>query len=350
MGHKELILVLESELYLVPFAVLRSGHDNGEYLSERCSLLTVPSLQTLRQKSRFKSRDAPENLNSALVIGGPRIPTSLSETWGWSESPAALQEAAMVSDMLQAKALVSTNATKETVIAELPAAECVHFATNLSWKLGAVVLSPGDMLESSQSQKRFYSSNVVGGNELTDNDEENSDHSTTHMEIPPLSDFMLSAADVSTLKLNAKLIVLSSYHSIEPISGVGVANLASSWLCAGAGAVLISLWPVPETAAKILLRAFYSALLQGARAARALAEAMQTVQHTKHFAHPANWAGFLLIGGNIRLSNKVALIGQALCELMRTPDKCRDALRVCLHLVSISICLELFDAQFASII
>lgn len=66
----------------------------------------------------------------------------------------------------------------------------------------------------------------------------------------------------------------------------------------------------------------------------ALAEAMQTVQHTKHFAHPANWAGFLLIGGNIRISNKVALIGQALCELIKAPDKCRDALRVCLHLVS----------------
>lgn len=38
---------------------------------------------------------------------------------------------------------------------------------------------------------------------------------------------------------------------------------------------------------------------------RALTEAMQTVQHTKHFAHPANWAGFLLIGLNVRLSNKV---------------------------------------------
>lgn len=64
---------------------------------------------------------------------------------------------------------------------------------------------------------------------------------------------------------------------------------------------------------------------------------MQTVQHTKHFAHPANWAGFLLIGGNVRLSNKVALLGRALCELMRTPDKCRDALRVCLHLVEKSL-------------
>ena len=64
---------------------------------------------------------------------------------------------------------------------------------------------------------------------------------------------------------------------------------------------------------------------------------MQTVQHTKHFAHPANWAGFLLVGLNVRLSNKVAMMGQALCELLQTPDKCRDALRVTLHLVEKSL-------------
>lgn len=60
----------------------------------------------------MKSRGPPENLNSALVVGGPRIPSTLSESWGWTESPASLQEAAMVSDMLNAKALVSSNATK----------------------------------------------------------------------------------------------------------------------------------------------------------------------------------------------------------------------------------------------
>lgn len=74
--------------------------------------------------------------------------------------------------------------------------------------------------------------------------------------------------------------------------------------------------------------------VQGSRVSRALGEAMQTVQHTKHFAHPANWAGFLLVGSDVRLSNKVALMGQALCELLKTPDRCRDALRVTLHLVS----------------
>ncbi|XP_055842116.1 tetratricopeptide repeat protein 28 isoform X1 [Episyrphus balteatus] len=332
-GRKELILVLENELYLVPFAILRSSKEDGEYLSERCSIITIPSLQSLRLKSKtIRTRELAENLNTALVVGGPRIPSTLSETWGWSESPASIQEAAMVADMLQSKALASCNATKEAVVSELPTAECVHFAANLSWKLGAVVLSPGDVVDS-QSQKRYYQS--TSNNE--ENDDEGNELANQSIEIPPLSDFILSAADVLTMKLNAKLVVLSSYHSIEPITGAGVANLAGSWLCAGAGAVLISLWPVPETAAKILLRAFYSALLQGSRAARALAEAMQTVQHTKHFAHPANWAGFLLIGGNVRLSNKVALMGHALCELMRTPDKCRDALRVCLHLVEKSL-------------
>jgi hypothetical protein len=68
-----------------------------------------------------------------------------------------------------------------------------------------------------------------------------------------------------------------------------------------------------------------------------LSEAQQTVQHTKHFAHPANWAGFVLVGADVRLSNKVALMGQALTELLKTPDKCRDALRVTLHLVEKSL-------------
>ncbi|EDV39725.2 uncharacterized protein Dana_GF10164 [Drosophila ananassae] len=310
-GRRELILVLDSSLYLVPFAILRAAKDDGEYLSERCAILTAPSLQSLRNRPKLRrDRARPP---TALVVGGPRVPSSLAERWGWAaaESPAALQEAAMVADMLQATALAGSNATKESVLAELPSAECVHFAANLSWQLGAVVLSPGDVVTADQQQQK------------------------EPLE-PQLADFTLSAGELRQLRLNARLVVLSSYHSVEPITGTGVAQLAGGWLMAGAGAVLISLWPVPETAAKILLRAFYSALLQGARAARALAEAMQTVQHTKHFAHPANWAGFLLVGSNVRLSNKVAL-GHALCELLRTPERSRDALRVCLHLVEKSL-------------
>lgn len=242
-GRRELVLVLDSSLYLVPFAILRAAREDGEYLSERCAILTAPSLQSLRSRPRpRRDRARPPK---ALVVGGPRVPCSLAERWGWAgaESPAALQEAAMVADMLQATALAGSNATKESVLAELPAAECVHFAANISWQLGAVVLSPGDVVTAEQQQQK-------------------------EPHEPQLADFTLAAGELRHLRLSARLVVLSSYHSVEPITGAGVAQLAGGWLMAGAGAVLISLWPVPETAAKILLRAFYSALLQGARAAR----------------------------------------------------------------------------------
>lgn len=333
-GLRDVILVLENDLYLVPFAVLRSADENGEYFGERCSLLTVDSLQTLRQKS-FKSRKFSESLNSSLVVGGPRLNISNTESMSWSESAVTLQEASMVAEMLQTKPLISSNATKEAVLAELTTAECVHFSVNVSWKMGAIILSPGNLLDSQPSSKRYYPNS---SSEL-ENEDENHDITNGNIEMPPLTDFILTKADLLAMpvKINAKLVVLSCNSASEPISGSAVANLANIWLSAGAQAVVVALWPVPETAAKILLRAFYSALLQGARVANALAEAMQTVQHTKHFNHPANWAGFMLIGGNIRLSNKVALIGQALVELLKQPEKCRDALRVCLHLVEKSL-------------
>lgn len=60
---------------------------------------------------------------------------------------------------------------------------------------------------------------------------------------------------------------------------------------------------------------------------------MRTIQTTKHFSHPANWASFVLVGSDVHLSNQVALMGQALSELLKTPDKCSAAMRVVLHLV-----------------
>lgn len=56
---------------------------------------------------------------------------------------------------------------------------------------------------------------------------------------------------------------------------------------------------------------------------RALGDAMQTVRHTRHFSHPAHWAGLALLGANVRLSNKVALLGQALCDLLAAPERAR---------------------------
>lgn len=255
-GHKELILVLEAELYLIPFAILRSGQEDGEYLSERCSLLTVPSLQTLRQKNRIKSKIQTTNGTTNTLVVGSRIPHSIAESLGLNETAANLQEAALVSDLLQAKTLVASNATKMNVLAELPTVECVHFATAISWKMSGIVLNSGDIVDSGAHKRGD-----------TENDE-NNEMSSNSVDIPLMNDILLTTDDISSVKLNTKLIVLNAHNSLEPISGIGVSNLSGNWLKAGASAVLLSLWPVPETASKILLRAFYSALLQGTRAAK----------------------------------------------------------------------------------
>ena len=44
--HRELVLVLEGELFLIPFALLK-GSSSNEYLYERFSLISVPALSSL---------------------------------------------------------------------------------------------------------------------------------------------------------------------------------------------------------------------------------------------------------------------------------------------------------------
>lgn len=78
-----------------------------------------------------------------------------------------------------------------------------------------------------------------------------------------ISEVLLTTDDLLSLKLNARLVVLSWSHPQDNwATSKGLYDLTSGLLAAGAQCILVSLWPVPSTAAKILLRAFYSALLQ----------------------------------------------------------------------------------------
>ena len=178
--------------------------------------------------------------------------------------------------------------------------------------------------------------------------EEEDVRSEATIELPALSEFLMTAADLLSVKMKAKLVVISSCYSRDK-AGIatsdGVISLSRALLAAGAQCVLLSLWPVPDTAVKLIMKAFYSSLLQGARASKALSEAMMAVQTTKYFQHPANWAGFVLIGQDIKLSDKVAMMGQALREIISSPERCRDTLRVSLHLVSQQLPFFLFLYQ-----
>lgn len=246
----------------MPFPVLRSANENSEYLCERFSLLVVPNLSSLRVSRSNRKQDQNEQTVRSLIVGNPKLPSAITEHYGWKDIPQAEQEANMVAEMLQSQVLTGNLATKEQVLAQIEEAECVHFATHVSWKLSSLVLCPAEVLDQSHS-KRLY---------MTDNhEEEENNEMSISAELPPLSEFLLSAADILSLKLSARLVVVSSSHTRDQqgwATSDGLIALVRALLAAGAQAVLVSLWPVPDTATTILLRAFYSAMMQGTRAAR----------------------------------------------------------------------------------
>ncbi|XP_066590539.1 tetratricopeptide repeat protein 28 [Prorops nasuta] len=306
-ARKELIIVVEKSLYLAPFPALQSN-PGDDYLCERFSLVVVPSLAALKKRSKTPVPDGGATV-AALVVGNPVLPEEVREEYGWPESLSSTEtESEIVAELLESRPLVGVEATKSAILHALPDAECVHLTVPVIWNSASFALAADPSEEPNEKPE-----------------------------------FLVTSSDISRLRISARLVVISTGHcwtgrESTTITTDGVQNLARALLNAGAQCVLVRMWAVPPTAGSILLRAFYSAMLQGARASRALAEAMQTVQHTRHFAHPSNWAGWLLLGGDARLSNKVALMGQALAELLRGgPEQSRDALRVTLHLVEKSL-------------
>ncbi|XP_051541756.1 tetratricopeptide repeat protein 28-like isoform X2 [Myxocyprinus asiaticus] len=348
--HRQLILVLEGDLYLIPFALLK-GSSSNEYLYERFCLIAVPSIGSLRTTAKVHPRRTGPVLcnggsSMAAVIGNPRLPPSVMDRWLWGPMPTAEEEAHMVADLLGCQPLAGPAATKERVMSALTQAECAHFATHISWKLAALVLTPSQ--DGSSGPVVAAPTGGAGGGEGGGKSnytipeslhvQDDASDAESICDSPPLQEFLLTAADILDLRLPTKLVVLGSYQeSDSKVTADGVVGLTRAFLAAGAQCVLVSLWPVPVAASKMFVHAFYSALLNGSKASAALADAMKSVQSSKQFSHPTNWAGFMLIGCDVKLNSPSSLIGQALAEILQYPDKARDALRVLLHLVEKSL-------------
>uniref|UniRef100_A0A671YA49 Tetratricopeptide repeat domain 28 n=1 Tax=Sparus aurata TaxID=8175 RepID=A0A671YA49_SPAAU len=332
--HRQLVMVLEGELYLIPFALLK-GSSSNEYLYERFSLIAVPSIHGLGSNAKGHSRrpgPAPcGGVSMAAVVGNPRLPSPVMDRWLWGPMSSAEEEAQMVAELLGCQPLSGSAATKERVMSALTQAECAHFATHISWKLAALVLTPNP-----ESQKGSIGSGYTIPESLHMQDDSSDVESLC--DSPPLQEFLLTAADILDLRLPVKLVVLGSYQeSSSKVTADGVVGLTRAFLAAGAQCTLVSLWPVPVAASKVFVHAFYTALLNGTKASAALADAMKTVQSSKQYSHPSNWAGYMLIGNDVKLNSPSSLIGQALAEILQYPDRARDALRVLLHLVEKSL-------------
>ena len=107
---------------------------------------------------------------------------------------------------------------------------------------------------------------------------------------------------MQNVQVQAKLVVLSSYHSCRgEINSEGMVGIAHAFLAAGAQSVLVSLWPVSDEANMEFMKSFYQHLKDGRSANVSLHQAMKSLRDSEKFCDARYWAPFLLTGDDVTL-------------------------------------------------
>ena len=259
----EIIIVPDSVLWKVPFSAFKDA--DGKYLSETFRIRIAPSLTTLRL-----IQESPEDYHSqtgVLIVGEPKIGQVYHK--GRRETlcpmPGAREEAEMVARLLGAQPLLGEHATKQAVLQRINSVGLIHFAAHGDAERGEIALAA----------PRFFEG------------------------IPQEEHYLLTMAEVSQVRLRAKLVVLSCCHSARgQIRSEGVVGIARAFLGSGARSVLVALWAIEDLATKQFMSHFYEHLVRGESASESLHHTMKWMRDNG-FAEVRQWAPFMLIGDNV---------------------------------------------------
>ena len=266
----ELIIVPDGPLWLAPFAALLNPF--SKYLCESFKVRLIPSLTSLRiiaHCPKFHSS------SGALVVGDPDM-SEVTDSQGdqiLEQLPFARQEAQMIGQILNTAPLTGKLATKCEVLKQISSVAVVHIAAHGRMETGEIALSPNP--ESRKSQT------------------------------PAEEDYMLTMKDVMSVKLRAKLVVLSCCHSGRgDIKAEGVVGIARAFIGAGARSVLVSLWAIDDEATLEFMKSFYHNLAKGRSASKSLNHAMTCLRESETFSDVKYWAPFTLIGDDVTLDEQ----------------------------------------------
>jgi len=118
-----------------------------------------------------------------------------------------------------------------------------------------------------------------------------------------LSNSFLSLYDLYEMRLPAQLVTLSGCATGMNVVAAGdeLMGLARGLFQAGAQSLLLTLWDAHDASTAEFMQAFYIRLRQGLTKAVALKEAMLELR--ERYAHPYQWAPFVLMGGYGSLAN-----------------------------------------------
>ena len=109
---------------------------------------------------------------------------------------------------------------------------------------------------------------------------------------------ILYTSESYNLKLNAKLLVLSSCESGlgKSINGEGILSISKGFLYSGTQNVIQSLWKVFDKHTKDLMVEFYKQHLNGFSISKSLQIAKLKLISKDFSSFPKNWGGFVLVG------------------------------------------------------
>jgi CHAT domain-containing protein len=294
-GIEHIIVAPDGELAVLPFEVL-PGHDGRPLLEDyRFSYLAV-GRDALRVGAADRSTAKPLviagpdfDLGSAGPVGAEQQPgTSAAVSRDMDRSslrfpplPGALEEGREVAALLGVEPVAGPEAV-EACVMEASAPRVLHLATHgffLADRTSRGTISESPLLRSGLALSGANTW-LAGGASLS-----------------RAGDGLLTAEEVTGLDLlGTELVVLSACETGlgEVRAGEGVFGLRRSFQLAGAAAVVMSLWKVPDAATRELMRAFYRHLLAGVARAEALRRAQREVR--SRYPDPRDWGAFVLQG------------------------------------------------------
>ena len=265
---EELVIVPDGPLYFVPFTALRESI-RSKYFFELFRIRLFPSLTSMKiiadsPQDYHRNSDGllvGHTFNGEILLRGkPHEIESL---------PDARQEVILIGRWTGIKPLIGEEATKAVVLQHLNSVALIHIAAHGEAQTGEVLLAP--------NPKR--TSDIAKG-----------------------EDCILTMAEVLTVGVRARLVVLSCCHSGQgKLMSEGNIGIARAFIAAGARSVLVSLSAIDDVATLMFMEEFYKELVKGSTASKALNKAMECFRNSTEYCELKYWAPFVLIGDDVRL-------------------------------------------------
>jgi CHAT domain-containing protein len=242
-GRPQLVIVPYGMLHYLPFHLL---HDGAAYLIERTEVVIQPA-------AGLVTRESPRPAAGALA---------LAHSWE-GRLPHAQAEAELVTRLFGGECRVEQDARRAAL--QAPPRQVLHIAAHGQYRLDQPDLS-----------------------------------------YVQLADGQLYADDLLQADLGYELVTLSACETgrANVTGSEELIGLGRGLLYAGAGALMTSLWAVPDTLTVRLMEHFYGRLRAGAAKAEAMRAAACSLLIETPGLHPAFWGAFQLVGEAGPLSNQ----------------------------------------------